>query len=154
MNKIKKEDLFRYTKNGFLTVGQLKKFIEQHNIPDNAPIIVERIQDKYYEGVDISGMSGCTDTENGIFPEGSKSEGWGVYLKAGNSYNHIKTINIRMEEEIVRRRNGEPGKFPKVENPKEHIVNLGDDLMNQYHPVWGPVFYKDDPDVLFLNLHY
>lgn len=135
MNKIEKEDLFEYTKKGFLTVGDLKKFIETYKIPDDAPVIVERIHDQ-------------------IFPEGSKTDGCGVYLKEGDSYNFTKTMNIRMKEEIVRRRNGEPGKFPNVANPADHIVDLGDSLKNQYHPVWGPVFYKDDPDILFLDLHY
>lgn len=154
MNKIKKEDLYRYTKNGFLTVGQLKKFIEERNIPDDAPVLVQRIEDRYYEGNDISGMRGCPDTEDGIYPPGSRSEGWGVYLKEGDSYHNVKTMNIRMKEELVRRKNGEPGKFPGIEDPEKYIEELNDHLKDQYHPVWSPVFYRDDQDILFLDLHY
>ena len=154
MNKIDKENLYRYTKNGFLTVGVLKKFIEENNLPDDAPVIVERVEDRYYEGNDISGMAGCPDTEDGIYPPGSKSDGWGVYLKKGDSYYDVETMNIRMKDEINRRKNGEPGKFPKIEDPQKYIIELDDNLKTQYHPVWCPVFYKDDPDVLFLDLHY
>lgn len=154
MNKIKKEDLYKFTKNGFLTVGDLKRFLEKYNIPDHAPVLVERVEDRYYEGVDISGLSGCEETEDGIFPEGSKSEGWAVYLKEGNSYNYTATMNARMQEEISRRKNGEHEKYPLVEDPAQYIVPLDDSLKNQYHPVRGPVFYSNDPDVLFLDLHY
>ena len=154
MRKLDKKDLFKCASNGFMTVGDLKKFIEENNIPDEAPVIVERIEDSYYEGQDISGMSGCESCPDGIYPPGSKSEGWGVYLKEGDSYHWTKTMNIRMKEEVTRRKIGEPGKFPKVENPLDHIVELDDTLKNQYHPVWSPVFYKDDPDILFLDLHY
>jgi hypothetical protein len=154
MNKINKKDLYRYTGNGFLTVGRLKEFLEKHNLPDDAPVIVERVEDRYYEGNDISGMPGCTDTEDGIYPPGSKSSGWGVYLKKGDPYHNVETINIRMKDEIRRRKSGEPGEFPGIEDPEKHIQELSDDLKTQYHPVWCPVFYKDDPDVLFLDLHY
>ena len=154
MNKLKKEDLRKYTNNGCLTVGDLKKFIETYNLPDDAPVMVQRIEDRYYEGNDISGMSGCKDTDDGLFPPGSKSEGWGVYLKEGDSYYSIKNMNIRMEEEIVRRKNGEPGKFHEIEDPEKYLIELNDELKDQYHPVWSPVFYKDDSDILFLDLHY
>ena len=32
-----------------MTVGWLKKFIEENNIPDDAQIFVERVEDIYYE---------------------------------------------------------------------------------------------------------
>lgn len=154
MNKIKKEDLYRYTKNGFLTVGQLKKFIEENNLPDNAPVVVQRIEDRYYEGNDISGMGGCSDTEDGIYPPGSKAQGWGVYLKEGDAYHNVKTMNVRMKEELTRRKNGEPGKFPRIDDPEKYVQELNDELKDQYHPIWSPVLYRDDKDILFLDLHY
>jgi hypothetical protein len=154
MNKIEKKDLYRYANNGFLTVGRLKKFIEENNLPDDAPVVVQRIEDRYYEGNDISGMLGCPDTEDGIYPPGSKSQGWGVYLKEGDTYHNVKTMNVRMKEELIRRKNGEPGKFPKIDDPEKYIEELNDQLKDQYHPIWSPVFYRDDKDILFLDLHY
>lgn len=96
-------------------------------------------------------MSGCPDTEDGIYPPGSRSEGWGVYLKEGDSYYSAKTINIRMEEEISRRKNGESG---MIEDPEKYIQELNDELKDQYHPILSPVLYMDDKDILFLDLHY
>jgi hypothetical protein len=154
MNKIEKDDLYRYTSNGFLTVGRLKKFIEENNLPDDSPVLVQRIEDRYYEGNDISGMSGCTDTEDGIYPPGSKSAGWGVYLKEGETYHSAKSMNERMNEEIILRKNGNSGEFPRIKDPEKYIEELNDNLKDQYHPVWSPVLYKDDKDILFLDLHY
>ena len=76
----------------YLTVGRLKEFLNEHNLPDDAKVVVERVEDSYYE-----------------------KGGWGVYLK---------------EDSLT------PG-FP-----------------NQYTPVWSCVRYKDDKDILFLDLHY
>lgn len=154
MNKIKKEDLYRYTEKGFLTVGRLKKFIQEQNLPDDAPVVVQRIEDRYYEGNDISGMRGCPDTEDGIYPPGSRSEGWGVYLKEGEAYRSVEMMNAKMEEEIIRRENGSPEEFPMIKDPKEYIIEPGDEFKDQYHPVWSPVLYRDDKDILFLDLHY
>lgn len=46
--KMSKEDL----DNGYehyLTVGDLKKFLEQHDLPNDAKVLVERVEDAYYE---------------------------------------------------------------------------------------------------------
>lgn len=33
----------------FLTVGGLKKFLNKHNLPDTAKVVVQRVEDVYYE---------------------------------------------------------------------------------------------------------
>lgn len=66
------------------TVGELKQYIAQHQIPDDAVIVSQRVEDRYFEGVDISGMSGRReDGTFGILPEGSKASPWGVYCIEG-----------------------------------------------------------------------
>lgn len=46
--KLSKEEVL--DKNNFhLTVGNLKKFIIENNISDDAPILVQRIEDCYFE---------------------------------------------------------------------------------------------------------
>ena len=132
MGDIKKiieiEDLGRY--QNYLTVGRLKKFLEQHpELPDDALVLTQRVEDKYYE-------------ENG----------WGVVLKEGDHYNMSKTHNIRMEEEIRRRKNGEHPKYD-MEDPSKYIHELSDDLKEQYHPAWSCVKYKGDNN-LYIDLHY
>ena len=33
----------------FLTVGKLKKFLDEHNLPDTAKVVIQRVEDIYYE---------------------------------------------------------------------------------------------------------
>jgi len=122
------EDLSSY--KDYLTVGKLKKFLEEHSeLPDNALVLTQRVEDRYYE-----------------------KNGWGVVLKEGYHYQMNKTHNIRMEEEIRRRKNGEHPKYD-TEDPSKHIVELGDSMKEQYHPAFSCLKYKDD-DNLYIDLHY
>lgn len=59
LKEITKEKLtngYRY----YLTVGDLKEFLNKNNFPDTAKVVVQRIEDVYYE-----------------------KHNWGVYLKEG-----------------------------------------------------------------------
>ena len=112
MKELTKRELKGFKENYYLTVGQIKEFIEKHNIPDDALVLTQRVEDEYFEGgIDISGMRGA-DSETGIWPEGSRSGEWGVYLKESDQ--------------------GE----------------------QQYSPAWCCVKYRDEEDLLFINLHY
>lgn len=122
------EDLSRY--GDYLTVGRLKKFLENNpDLPDDALVLTQRVEDVYYE-----------------------EHGWGVVLKEGYPYHMTKTANIRMEEEIRRRKNGEHPKYD-MEDPSALIMELTDDLKEQYHPAWSCLKYKDDNN-LYIDLHY
>ena len=84
MKKLTKDEL----KNGLhshLTVGELRAFLNENNLPDDALVLVQRVEDVYY-----------------------KKHGWSVYEK-------------------------------------------GD---SQYTPAWSCVSFKQDKDLLFLDLHY
>lgn len=59
INEISKEELTNEYDH-FLTVGVLKKFLNKHNLPESAKVVVQRIEDVYYE-----------------------KHKWGVYLKEG-----------------------------------------------------------------------
>ena len=134
-----------------MTVGDLLTFLKERDVPLDAKIMVQRVEDKYYNGFDISGMMG----PDGVFPEGSKSEPWGVYLKKGYAYYEAVEMNEKMLEEIKRREEGLEPEYPGIVDPTELIQDLNDtDLQEQYHPAWSPVFYDDETDLLFLDLHY
>ena len=47
-----REDLASYSNN--LTVGDLKKFIEEQGIPDDAKVMIQRVEDKYFENNETS----------------------------------------------------------------------------------------------------
>lgn len=126
-NKLTLEDL--KTRYG-LKVGDLRKFLDENpGLSDDAPVLVERIEDFYFE-----------------------KNGWGVYLKEGESYHDIKSMNERMNEEIERRARGEEPHYG-MEDPSKYIRELTDEDMNQYIPTWCCVIYTGD-DALFIDLHY
>ena len=97
--EITKEDLKTY--NHFLTVGGLKKFLNDHPLPDDAPVLIQRIEDVYYE-----------------------KHNWGVLSKQGEHTFFDKDGTINKQS------------------------------MEQYHPAWSCVKYKDEDDILFIDLHY
>jgi hypothetical protein len=125
---LSKEDLAGYSNN--LTVGDLKKFIEKHNLPDDAKVMIQRVEDKYFEKND-----------------------WGVYLKEGYWYHTASQLNENMKAEAQRRELGMEPEY-SVKDPWSQVVEIDDTLKEQYHPAWGCVRYGDDTDLLFIDLHY
>jgi len=117
----------------YLTVGQLKKDIERYGIPDEANVMVQRVEDVYYN-----------------------THGWGVLLKKGEHYHNMLSMNENMREEIARRERGEEPEYPRIEDPNKYICEdekFLSEMSEQYHPAWCVVGYKDK-DFLFLDLHY
>ena len=122
------EDLSKY--EDYLTVGKLKKFLEENpELPDDSLVLIQRVEDKYYE-------------ENG----------WGVVMREGYWYYQFLENNLRMEEEIFRREHGEEPQYD-LEDPSKHITELNDEYKEQYHPAWCCLKYNDDKH-LYIDLHY
>ena len=129
-NIIKKEDLLKYKKNGYLTVGGLLEFIKENEIPNDAIVVTQRIEDIYYE-----------------------QHGWKVYKKEGEHSHYMKTFNRKVDEGFY----DDKEQYPDIteEDKKKFTEEDIEASMEQYHPVWCPVLYKDDKDdILFLDLHY
>lgn len=68
ITEITKEDL----KNGynyFLTVGDLKEFLDKHKLPDTAKVLIQRVEDFYYQknnwGVYLKEVEHSSKDENG-----------------------------------------------------------------------------------------
>ena len=129
LRELTKEELKGYSKSGYLTVGELKRFLNEHELSDNAIVAIQRIEDVYYE-----------------------KHNWGVYLKRGEH-----TFNVEQWNRDI-----ESGKFldkEKYPNMKEETLVPATEeeikkTMEQYHPAWCCVNYKEDKDILFIDLHY
>ena len=127
MREITKEELTKRFHG--LTVGELKEFLLEHNIPDNAVVVTQRVEDVYYE-----------------------KHNWGCYLKEGEHSFNLK----RWNEDI------DSGKYlNKEEYPNMNEENLlkatSEEIKNsmeKYTIASSCVFYKEDPDILFIDLHY
>jgi hypothetical protein len=75
LNVKTEEELLDYSH--YLTVGDLKKFIIENNIPDNAMVVTQRVEDMYFE------------------PRNPNRTGWGVLLKDNDySLNIVDTENL------------------------------------------------------------
>lgn len=131
------------------TVGELLDYIEKHKIPREGKILMQRVEDSYYEGSDISGITGkLPDGSYGALPPGSKAKPWSVVKRP--DYMHFMTIDKIKEIEA------NPKDFPKItseilENMKKSVDEGY--FMSQYTPVHSPVLH-DDGKHLYLDAHY
>jgi len=125
IRELSKEELKKYS--DFLTVGRLKKFLNEHDLPDDAIVVTQRIEDHYYE-----------------------NNNWGVYLKEGEDTYYVKQRNKDIKNgKYLNKEN-----YPDIKNIKIYTDEEIKETMEQYTPVWSCVRYPDDKDILFLDLHY
>ncbi len=129
MEELSKEDLKKYVRGGCLTVGELKEFLNKYQLPSDAIVIIERVEDVYYE-----------------------KHNWDVYLKRGEPFYDAE----RWNNDIKEGRFLDKHQYPKIkaENLTPYTKEEMKGLMTQYHPAWCCVRYNDDTDVLFIDLHY
>jgi hypothetical protein len=150
INQWTREDL---KKSHGLTVGDILDFVKRHNVPSTAKVLVERIEDAYFDGIDISGMSGqLKDGSFGILPAGSKSNGWRVYLKKGEGWWQCQSWN----DDIDKGTYLDAEQYPRMQG-KELKKYTEDELLNsmtQYIPAFCCVKYNDEDDNLLINIHY
>ncbi len=124
--EISKEELFKY--EHYLTVGKIKEFLNKYDLSDDSMVVVQRIEDFYYE-----------------------NNGWSVYLKEGESYWHCERWNEDIKGDYL-----DTKKYPRLVG-KELKLFTEEQMkqsMCQYSPIWSCVRYNDDKDILFLDLHY
>ena len=149
MNKYTKEELIEARFQG-LTMGDLAEFVYKNpQIPRDAKVLVERIEDVYFEGVDISGMR----SSKGILPKGSKAEGWKVLPVKGENYYNTKNFNEVMIQEVEDRKNGKESQYPKIDNPNDYIIELSDDCKEQFFPAWC-ISKENDNSIVYIFNHY
>ena len=128
MKEYTKEELMKFRDGNFLTVGDMKKFFEKHNMPDDALVVVQRVEDRYFE------------------------RGHGVYLKKGESYYNGKQWNEGVDNGDFLQEDEAGDVIPRfIKKHSEEELHL---MKDQYYPVWSCVRYNDDRDVLFIDAHY
>lgn len=127
--KITPEDLNRYRGHGYLTVKSLKEHLKERDYDDDALVMIQRIEDMYYN-----------------------KNSWSVLLKEGEHYHNAIQMNENMKAEVERRERGETPEYG-MDDPSKYIHPVGEDSMEQYHPAWCCVWYKNDKE-LFIDLHY
>lgn len=132
--EITKDDLEKYRHNGYYTVGQLLKYIQEKlesgELIHDSLVLSQRIEDVYFE-----------------------KNSWGVVKKEGEHFHYCTEHNRRIEEGHYLNKEDHPdikGDEPFLNRISEEELEASKD---QYHPIWCPVVYKND-DNLYLDLHY
>ncbi len=114
------------------TVERLLEFIKENEIPMDAKILAQRIEDVYFE-----------------------QHGWATIKKGGYWYNY----GIRFNADIESGKYLDKEQYPQIIKRyyKKHFKKISEkDLeksKEEYHPIWCPVKYKND-DNLYMDLHY
>lgn len=126
--ELSKEDLMSYHESHYLTVGRLKEFIKEYELTDDSLVVVQRVEDIYYE-----------------------NHKWGVYLKEGESAHSCKSWNEDIKGEYL-----DAERYPRLvgKELKPFTEKEIRQSMEQYSPIFSCVRYTDDKDILFLDLHY
>ena len=123
------------------TVGKLLEWIERFNIPNNAVIVMEHI-DQYYLDSPI-----IEETPEMI----KRKSGWNTLKRPNYHYNQ----SVQFNKDIA-----PGGKFHNkedypnfdVENARPFTEEELESMKPQYIPVFSPVFY--DNKFLYLDAHY
>jgi hypothetical protein len=116
----------------FCTIGQLKKFIEKHNLSDDTHIVMQRVEDRYFIG-----DQGWNDEE---------------LKKKGEFYHKALIHNQKIESGYFLDKENFPNLKGDEKLFNKYTEDELDELRTQYYPCWCPVFYDDE--YLYLNAHY
>ena len=134
-----------------MTVRQLFDYIHKHGVNLDAEILYQRIEDSYFEGSDVSGLSGTMeDGTLGVLPPGSKASPWKVVRKEGEAYMNAWRFNQDIDGKYLDKR-----RFPKFDRSKylPYSEEELEQLKAQYIDIHCAVRYHDD-DNLYLDAHY
>lgn len=125
--ELTKEELKHFGISHYLTVGRLKKYLEEHPFDDDSMVVVERVADHYYE-----------------------TGGWKSYYKENEHTHWAREWNEEIDKGTIHKT------YPRLksEQIKKHSEERLQEMKTQYHPIWCCVRYGDDKDILFLDLHY
>lgn len=123
--------------NDYCTVGDLKKFLEKHNLPDNAKILLQRVEDKYFEA-------------GNVHPQ---SSAWETIKKEGLFYHQA----IERNEKIVNGEYNDKEQYPLLDEESIKAMYISEEeletLKEQFVVAWCPVKYEND-DNLYFHAHY
>ncbi len=114
-----------------MTVKDLLDHIKEHNIPMDAEVFYQRIEDSYFQSKDISNYGA---------PEGVMTPGWPLIKKPGTFYYQILKNNEKVAQGLLDK---------KYFTSDEEIEAYN----NEYIRTHGAEKYPNDNN-LYINAHY
>ena len=145
-----------------MKAGDLLRKLKEMDIPDDVPVVYQRIEDRYFEGNDISGMSGseASGAINGVFPPGTKAKGWDTIKVKGDTYYMADSFNKKLERgKLVIDGKLDPDEVGRLfwhEDYKEKQVPIDltdENLLEEYVEVFD-CFHNEEKNVLCITAHY
>ena len=122
LKEITKEELMKYQL--MLTVGRLKEFLEKSNLPDDAPVLIQRVEDHYYE-----------------------SGNWGVYVKLAEHYYDMKEVSKKEAVKIYNERKKENSSKDKKDDVKDADTDENKQEQEKKEPKQEPVKMATDEQI-------
>lgn len=111
-----------------LTVGRLKEILYKYNGPLDGKVLIERVEDRYYE-----------------------QNNWGVVYVEGEHYNNAVDFNKKLTGEFLNKE-----EYPDFK-PDNYKVATKEELkvyLEQFHPAWCASKFPNDDSNLYIYLHY
>lgn len=151
MNAVTLEEI---SKGHILRVGDLKRIIEKYDMPDDAPVLIERVEDVYFDGRDVSGHHGVLeDGTTGPLPEGTRRDKWPVLLMESDISMHMREHNQKVDSGYYLDK-----KNYKVPPPRHDQHNSEEEInefKDQFSPAHCATVIPDKPkEALYIRLHY
>lgn len=111
-----------------LTVGQLLEFIKKHNIPDNAVVRYERIEDEYFN-----------------------KNNWKVIKKEGQFYNQYKELNRQIDSGQF----NDKEQYPLIDDPNKFRMSDEEleEMKDEFISAESCIKYSGDSN-LYITAHY
>ena len=146
----------------YLKVGDLLTVIRDNNLPNDVAVCYQRIEDEYFTGIDIGGMrgSGSSKYPGGVFPEGTKTEGWNTLKIKGDTYfravRHNKQLDLGklvnegiMDADEV----AEYYWHDKYKDDRKYFDLESEEILDQYIKGFC-CFYNKEKNILCITAHY
>lgn len=116
----------------YCTVGDLLNFIDKNKLPLDAKVVMQRVKDHYFNEVG----------------------GWKENLvrMPGEFYHHT----LKYNQDIIDGKYDDKENYPDFTEEMKKLATTDelDAMKEEYYHCWCPVFYKEKPNILFLDAHY
>lgn len=135
--EISKKQLIE-SKGCSLKMKDLRKFVEKYkDINDETPVVVERVEDRYFEGFNFNGQ---------------KINGWDVIKVEGYHYHSAVEWNEKMRKEIKLRKKGK-GEYDEKLKPEGAIYGEKE-LEQMKEEFYQPHCISTDKNIIYVYSHY
>jgi len=132
-----KEELLNKTAQS-MTMKELRKFVEENkNLDDNAPCLVQRVEDSYFRPREFNSQI---------------IQGWDVLRVKGEHYYNALNWNTKMQKEIEFRKKGIYD-YPNLKESLD-LISTEEELESYKEQFYQPHCITTDKEIIYIYSHY